>query len=80
MLQIQKLTSKITQVCQDIHNIKLTQLLITQLEHQNNDITNDILTNQNDHKDTLDSGRSKPDPPGIHEGHVSGVQPTTYWH
>ena len=31
---------------------------------------NGILTNQNDRKNTWDSGRSRPDPPGTHEGHA----------
>ena len=37
MSQIQKLTSKITQVCNDIHGIQLRRLLVTQSKHQNND-------------------------------------------
>ena len=66
--QIQSLTSKITQVCQDIHDIKLRCLLVTQSERESDDITTNILTNWNDCKDTLDSDRSRPETPGIHEG------------
>ena len=61
--RIRILTSKITQVCQDIHDIKLRRLLITQSDKEPNDITNRILTNQSDRKNTWGSGRSKPDPP-----------------
>ena len=68
--RIQILTSKITQVCQDIHDIKLRRLLITQVDKEPNDITNSILTNQSDHKNTWGSDRSKPDPPDIHEDHA----------
>ena len=70
--RIRKLTSKITQVCQDIRDIKLRRLLITRLDSKSNDITNCILTNQNDCKNTLDSSRSRPDPPYTHEGHAEG--------
>ena len=66
--QIQILTSKITQVCQDIHDIKLRRLLITQPDQQPNVITNCILTNHNDYKDTQGSSRSKLGSLGIHEG------------
>ena len=50
--RIRILTSKITQVCQDIRDIKLRQLLITQLDKEPNDISSSILTNQSDHKNT----------------------------
>ena len=66
--QIQTLTSKITQICQDIHHIKLRQLLITRSKEEPIVITKNILTNQNNHKDTLGSDRSRPETPGIHEG------------
>ena len=65
MSQIRILTSKITQVCQDIRDIKLRRLLITRSDEEPNDITDSILTNQNDHKNTWGSNRSKPDPPEI---------------
>ena len=68
--QIRILTSKITQVCQDIHDIKLRRLLITQLDKKPNDITNRILTNQSDCKNTWGSGRSRPDPLDTHEDHA----------
>ena len=66
--RIQTLTSKITQICQDIRDIKLRQLLITRSEEEPIVITNNILTNQNDHKDTLGSDRRRPETPGIHGG------------
>ena len=72
MSRTQILTSKITQVCQDIHDIKLRQLLITQLDKEPNDITSRILTNQSDRKNTWGSNRSKPDPPDTHEDHAEG--------
>ena len=65
--RIQTLTSKITQVCQDIRDIKLRRLLITQVDKESNVITKHILTNQSDRKNTWDSGRSRPEPPDIHE-------------
>ena len=65
--RIQILTSKITQVCQDIHDIKLRRLLITQSDKKSNDITKCILTNQNDRKNTWGSDRSRPDPLDTHE-------------
>ena len=65
---IQILTSKITQICQDIHDIKLRRLLITQSDEEPIVITNSILTNQSDHKNTLGSNRSRPDPLDTHEG------------
>ena len=68
MLQIQTLTSKITQVCQDIRDIKLRQLLITRSEEEPDDITNNILTNQSDRKDTWGSDSSRPETLDIHEG------------
>ena len=64
------LTSKITQVCQDIRDINLRRLLITQSDNKSDDITDRILTNQNDRKNTLGSDRSKPAPPDTHEGHA----------
>ena len=54
-------------MCQDICDIKLRRLLITRSNEESNDITNSILTNQNDHKNTWGSNRSRPDPPDIHE-------------
>ena len=66
--RIRILTSKITQVCQDICDIKLRRLLITRSDNEPNDITERILTNQSDHKNTWGSGRSRPDPPDTHEG------------
>src|ERR1700743_2300600 len=63
-------TSKITQVCQDIRDIKLRRLLITRLDEEPNDITNNILTNQINCKDTWGSDKSRPDPLDIHEGHA----------
>ena len=65
--RIRILTSKITQVCQDICDIKLRQLLITQSDKETNDISSSILTNQSDRKNTWDSGRSRPDPPDTRE-------------
>ena len=70
--RIQILTSKITQVCQDIRDIKLRQLLITQSDEEPNVITTSILTNQSDRKNTWGSDRSKPDPPDIHEDRAEG--------
>ena len=67
MSRIQILTSKITQVCQDIRDIKLRRLLITRSDEEPIVITDRILTNQNDHKNTWGSDRSRPDPPGTHE-------------
>ena len=78
MSQIRILTSKITQVCQDIHDIKLRRLLITRSDNQPNDITNCILTNQNDRKNTSGSSRSRPDPPDIHEDHAEGGNDYVY--
>ena len=66
--QIQVLTSKITQVCQDIHDIKLRWLLITQLDGESNDITTCVQTNQSDHKNTWGLNRSRPETLDIHEG------------
>ena len=66
--RIQILTSKITQVCQDICDIKLRRLLITRSDNEPSDITNGILTNQNDCKNTWGSDKSRPDPPDTHEG------------
>ena len=70
--QIRILTSKITQVCQDIHDIKLRRLLITCSDEEPNGITNNILTNRSDHKDTWGSDKSRPDPPDIHEDCAGG--------
>ena len=78
MSRIQILTSKILQVCQDIRDIKLRRLLITQSDNEANDITNRILTNQNDRKNTLGSGRSRPDPPDIHEDRAEGDNDYVY--
>ena len=50
--RIRSLTSKITQVCQDICGIKLRWLLVTQSKREPDDITANTLTNQNDCKDT----------------------------
>ena len=68
--QIQILTSKITQVCQDICDIKFRQLLITQSGKKPDYITTNILTNQSGCKDTWGSNRSRPETPDIHEGHT----------
>ena len=65
--RIRILTSKITQVCQDIRDIKLRRLLLTRTDEEPVVITNNILTNQNDHKNTSGSNRSRPAPPDIHE-------------
>ena len=70
MSRIQTLTSKITQICQDIRDIKLRWLLITRSDKEPNDITTHILTNQSDFKDTWGSNKSRLDPLGIHEGHA----------
>ena len=76
--QIQILTSKITQVCQNIRDIKLRQFLITRSDNKPNDITNHILTNQNDRKNTLGSNRSRPDPLDTHEDHAEGGNDYVY--
>ena len=70
--RIRILTSKITQVCQDIRDIKLRRLLITRSDNEPSDITRRILTNQNDRKNTWGSSRSRPGPPGTHEDHAEG--------
>ena len=70
--QIRILTSKITQVCQDICDIRLRRLLITQSDKEPNTISNNILTNQSDHKNTWGSDRSRPDPPDTHEDRAEG--------
>ena len=72
------LTSKITQVCQDIRDIKLRRLLITRSDNEPNDITNCILTNQNDCKNTSGSSRSRPDPPDTHEDRAEGENDYAY--
>ena len=76
--RIQALTSKITQVCQDIRDIKLRRLLITRSDSEPNDITTSILTNRNDRKNTWGSGRSRPDPPDTHEDHAEGGNDYVY--
>ena len=76
--RIRILTSKITQVCQDIRDIKLRRLLITRSDNKPNDITNRILTNQNDCKNTSGSSRSRPDPPGTHEDRAEGGSDYVY--
>ena len=70
MSQIQILTSKITQVCQEIHDIKFRHLLVTRSDKEPTDITTNILTNQRDHKDIWGSDRKKPGILDIHEGHA----------
>ena len=75
--RIQTLTSKITQICQDIRDIKLRRLLITQSDKEQNEIAN-ILTNQSDCKNTWGSNRSRPGTPDIHEGHAEGDIYYTY--
>ena len=72
MSRIRILTSKITQVCQDIRDIKLRRLLITRSEQELNDITNCILTNQSDHKNTWGSGRNTLDLLDTHEDCAEG--------
>ena len=67
--QIQTLTSKIARICQDICDIKLRRLLITQSDKEHNDITN-ILTNQSDCKNIWGSSRSRPVTLDIHQGHA----------
>ena len=76
--RIQVLTSKITQVCQDIRDIKLRRLLITRSNEEPIVITNSILTNQNDCKNTSGSDRSKPDPPGTCEDRAEGGNDYVY--
>ena len=68
--RIQNLTSKITQVCQDICDMKLRRLLITRSDKESDNITSSILINRNNHKDIWGSDRSKPDPPDIHGDHA----------
>ena len=58
-----------TQVCKDIHDMKLRQLLVTQVHEQEDD----NLFNQSDHKDTLCLNRNKSDPPDIHGACVRGA-------
>ena len=70
MSQIQILTSKITQVCQDICDIKLRRLLVTCSDKEPDVITNNILSNQSNCKDTWDSNKSRPGTLDIHEGHA----------
>ena len=76
--RIRILTSKITQVCQDIRDIKLRRLLITRSDNKPSHITNHILTNQNDCKNTLGLDRSRPDPPDTHEDHAEGGNDYVY--
>ena len=78
MSRIRILMSKITQVCHDIRDIKLRRLLITRSDNKLNNITNHILTNQNDCKNTLGSNRSRPDPPDTHEDHAEGDNDYVY--
>ena len=78
MSRIQVLTSKITQICQDIRDIKLRRLLITRSDDEPDDITDSILTNQNDCKNTWGSGRSIPDPPDTREDHAEGGNDYVY--
>ena len=68
--QIQILTSMITQVCQDICDIKLRQLSVTWSNKGTNDITNNILTNQNDHKNIWGLNRNRLGTLDKHEGHA----------
>ena len=76
--RIRELTSKITQVCQDIRDIKLRRLLITRSDNEPHDITNCILTNQNDYKNTSGSSRSKPDPPDTRGDRAEGGNDYVY--
>ena len=76
--QIQILTSKISQVCRDIRDIKLRRLLVTRSNDKPNDITKHVLTNQNDHKNTLGSSRSRPDPLDTHEDQAEGGNDYVY--
>ena len=76
--RIRILTSKITQVCQEIRDIKLRRLLITRSDNEPNDITNHILTNQNDRKNTSGLGRSRLDPPDTRGDHVEGGNDYVY--
>ena len=78
MSRIRILTSKITQICQDIRDIKLRRLLITRSDNEPTVITDRTLTNQNDYKSTFGSGRSRPDPPDIHEDHAGGGNDYAY--
>ena len=66
--RIQILTSKITQVCQGICDIKLRWLLVTHSDKRPDNITTSILTNQNGCMDTLGLNRSRPETLGKHEG------------
>ena len=76
--RIRTLTSKITQVCQDICDIKLRQLLITRSDEEPNNITNSTLTNQSDCKDTWGSYKTRPETLDIHEGHAEGDNDYAY--
>ena len=76
--RIRVLTSKITQVCQDICDIKIRRLLITRSDNKPNVITSSILTNRNDCKNTWGSGRSRPDPPDIHGDCAEGGNDYAY--
>ena len=49
-----------------------------QLDEEPDNITNNILTNQNDHKDTCSSDKSRPETPDIHEGHAEGDNDYVY--
>ena len=68
--RISIVTSKITQVCQDICDIKLRQLVITQSDKKTNDITSNILTNQSDCKDIWDSNKRRSGTWDKHEDHA----------
>ena len=70
--RIRILTSKITQVCQDIRDIKLRRLLVTHSDEEPNDITNRIQTNRNDRKNTRGSSRSTLDLLDTREDHAEG--------
>ena len=76
--RIRILTSKIIQVCQDIRDIKLRRLLVTRSDNKPNDITERILTNQSDRKNTSGSSRSRPDPPDTHEDCAEGGNDYVY--
>ena len=52
--------------------------MITQSDEESNDITNSILTNQSDCKNTWGSDRSKPGPPDTHEDHAEGDNDYVY--
>ena len=76
--RIRELTLKITQICQDIRDIKLRRLLITRSDNEPNDITSRILSNRNDYKNTSGSDRGKPGPPDTHEDRAEGGNDYVY--